>query len=544
VIYRGIVVVHGVGRQQRGDQLDSVVEPLIEFLGSQAIGHRNARVVARNPRSGDDGASSVIHLAKPDTGEVVEQWDVREAWWAQVFQPSSAQTVLSWAIIAFFAHVSSTIQNVLLRNAARLIGRNPPVHGSGVWEVPVAGSYIFYLLDFFGWLVITAGYLAVYSVGFLLALLLYIFLLLPGLQLIPAAGALQRSIVDVFTGGIGAQQAVTNRHIALAEAASLITRALQPFLDPDAVSPGEARPYSTVTVIAHSGGCPVAFEALAGEAVKRWCAPEHGQRRWVTLIMLGSGLNLAWRMRARRKDRDRSFWERPITDHVNWINLYARYDPVSQGEPPADMVQTLTRAKLEDQPWLGVRVANDDWPFTDHFSYWTNDEEVNARLVHAIVDSRLGRAPIANIRGSYDAADADPLRLEDAVYRAVQRRAAGHRRSVTLRSSLRLLLLILLAAVLIRLRGLIERVGASILSASGWTWPQDGPLGWIARVPWPRFLDWLRSPDFQHWAVGAIATIYAAIILLLLAGLVAALVSWLRSDRDDPWPPPPRKEET
>ena len=104
---------------------------------------------------------------------------MREAWWAQVFQPSGAQTVLAWAVRAFFAHLSSTIQNVLLRNASRLIGRDPPVHGSGVWEVPVAGSWIFYLLDLVGWLLITAGYLLAYTFGFGLALVLYVFLLLP-----------------------------------------------------------------------------------------------------------------------------------------------------------------------------------------------------------------------------------------------------------------------------------------------------------------------------------------------------------------------------
>ena len=85
------------------------------------------------------------------------------------------------------------------------------------------------------------------------------------MQLIPAAGNFQRAIIDVFSGGNGEQQAVTNRHIALAEAASLITRALQPFLDP--AYPDAAR-YKTVTVIAHSGGCPIAFEALNSDELK------------------------------------------------------------------------------------------------------------------------------------------------------------------------------------------------------------------------------------------------------------------------------------
>jgi hypothetical protein len=242
-------------------------------------------------------------------------------------------------------------------------------------------------------------------------------------------------------------------------------------------------------------------------------------------------------MRAKHKDRDRAFWNRPISGHVNWINLYARYDPVPQGEPPAEMVTALTLAKLDDQPWLGVRVANDDWPFTDHFSYWQNDEEVNARLVHAIADSRLARGPIAAIGGSYNEVDSDPLRLEHAVYRAAQLRGAEHRRAVTLRSSARLAIGIVLVVVLIVLRNAVAALGALLLRATGWSWPDNGLTALLAALR-PGFLNWITAPGFQHWAVGAVVIIYSTIILLLLAGLGLQTASWFQTERDDPWPPP------
>ena len=259
----------------------------------------------------------------------------------------------------------------------------------------------------------------------------------------------------------------------------------------------------------------------------------------MTLATLGSGLNLAWRMRARYKDRDRAFWERPISGHVNWIDLYARYDPVPQGEPPAEMVEALTLAKLEDQPWLGVRLANDDWPFTDHFSYWGNNEEVNARLVHVIVDSRLGHESIAALGGSYNEVDPDPLRLEDSVHRAIQDRAAGHRPAVTLRSSARLAAGLVLVAVLIAFHRGVAQLGALILRATGWSWPHKG-LTALVNALRPGFLDWMGLPTFQHWLLGAAIIIYAAIILLLLGSLGLQIISWFQTDLDDPWPPPPR----
>jgi hypothetical protein len=536
MIRRGIVIVHGVGNQQRGDELDDVIEPLVEFLGARAVGHANVHVVARNPRSGDTGASARIHLYRPGATpaqEILEEWDVREAWWAHVFRPSGGAGILAWAMRALVAHIHSTIENILWRNIVRVFGGWPAVQGTGVWQVPVAGAYPYYVLDAIGWLLITIGYLVVYSIGVALAFVVYVFLLLPGLQYWPPAGNLQRSLLNIFTGGIGEQQATTNRHVAVAEAASVVTQALCPFLDPQSRD-RDGLGYESVTVIAHSGGCVVSFEALTGEEVRRLCGEDRLGRRFVTLVTLGSGLNLAWRMRAARKAKDLAFWNRPISDHVNWINIYARYDPVPQGEPPDGMVRTLTGAGVAEQPWLAVRVANDDWPLTDHGAYWQNDAEVNARLVHAIVDPRLARQPIAELGGSYDRVDPDPLHLEGVVCREVRDGAPQHRRHVTLESTRRLgiggVILLLLAIF----HAAVSDLGGRLLQLTGWGWPTTGITGWLAaHTP----LALLTRPAAGNWLVGAAIVIYAAIILGLLVGLAIQFVSWFLPEQDVPWPP-------
>src|SRR5262249_30381146 len=129
---------------------------------------------------------------------------------------------------------------------------------------------------------------------------------------------------------------------------------------------------------AHSGGCVVSFDALAGEEVRRWMAGDPPGRR-ITWVTVGSGLNLAWRMRPRDKASDRAFWERRIDGYVNWIDIFARYDPVSQDGAP-DGTPLLDRGNMvgdilgaePNRPFVGVRVVNEDWPLTDHGGYWWN----------------------------------------------------------------------------------------------------------------------------------------------------------------------------
>jgi hypothetical protein len=524
MIRRGIVVVHGIGHQQRGDQLDDVVEPVVEFLG-QKLGHANVHVVAHTGRTDGADATATIAIRPDGDDNLAEQWDVHEAWWAQTFRPSDAATVLGWAVRAYVAHVHSTVQNVLERNVRRLLGRPVAVQnsGDGVWEIPVAGSNLYYAIDAISWFSITLGYFLVYLAGSLLILPLYVFVLLPGSIFWPAQIAgIQRRLVNLFSGGIGEQQALTNRHVAVAAAASAVTRALEPFLNPllyEASGPA----YDTITVIAHSGGCIVSFEALASDQVRAWCAAAGRRVTWLTL---GSGLNLGWRLRARRKARDIAFWDRRIDGHVNWINIYARYDPVPQGEPPAELVRALTGA--DPAPWQRVRTANEDWPLTDHTSYWSNREEVIARIVHAISCSRLGREPIALVNGSHDAESL----IDDAAANVAVREGRQHRRSVSLRRARALSAAVVVAALLLIFRAAVRALGEAVVAGLGLSWPRQGALHRLGENL-PHAIGGVPVHDLAYWTLGALLVLYAVLSLSLLAGLARQFASWRRTERDD-----------
>ena len=515
MIRRGIVVTHGVGNQRPVDQLDTVVEPLVDFLG-RALGYGNVRLVARTQAGDELLPTARIQLTLRGEVEPFEEWEVREAWWADSFRPSGSATVLAWAFGAALFHLGSTWQHVLVRNLRRVAGKPPPLQGCGVWCV-VGAEPLRAFCDAVIWLVVTAGYLAAYAVGAVALLPLYIVLLLPLWLLWPAgAGALQRAVVNWLTGGIGDQHATTNRQVAVAGAADAVARALWCFLGPG--RPG-GHAYDTVTVVAHSGGCVVSYAALAREDVRRWLRDPKSPRR-VTWVTVGSGLNLAWRMRARAKERDRAFWHGGLGDRVNWIDLYARYDPVPQGPAPEAMVAAVLGERA--RPYASVRVANRDWPFSDHGAYWGNREEVMSRIVHAVADSRLGRRPLNELGDAFArqptaAGDEEDHPLAAAIRDAVEA-AGARRRRVT---AVRLLTIVLIAAGAVLLLAGSSPVGG---------WALDSPIGGVV----PDRVGGVDLGGWRPWVVGAVALAVLADALLLTGRLAAHWWSWSQPEPAEP----------
>ena len=185
---------------------------------------------------------------------------------------------------------------------------------------------------------VSLGYIALYAIGAIVVLPLYLFLLLPIWLIWPAAlGQLQRTLVNMITGGIGDQQAMTNRQVAVAGAADAVAQALWYFLSPDRRDRDD---YDTVTVIAHSGGCVVSYAALAREDVQRWLR-ESPELKRVTWITVGSGLNLAWRMRSRTKAARPGILEQAPGRHGELDRHLLAVRPGAPGPAPHDMVKAI-----------------------------------------------------------------------------------------------------------------------------------------------------------------------------------------------------------
>jgi len=194
---RGIVVVHGIGSQNRADQLDIFTEPLVRFLGT-AVGHDNIELNVKVPIETDDISWATVRIKDGPT--VLEEWHIREAWWARSFKPSGAQSVLGWGIRAGIAIAGATVQNVLLRNVRRMFGRAPgtartaehvlgrpwdpasrdelPDSAQGIWNVAGAGWFRA-TLDALIWLLYCILYAVIIAVGLVVIVPLYVFLLIP-----------------------------------------------------------------------------------------------------------------------------------------------------------------------------------------------------------------------------------------------------------------------------------------------------------------------------------------------------------------------------
>ena len=242
LVRRGVVIVHGVGEQGKGDYIASFVEPLASFV-ADACGSENVAITVRN----EEGSSSwaTLHI-KGDTRD--EEWHVREAWWARNFKPSSSKTVLFWGILAGLTILWATWRSIFVRAVARLrhdyqqmtlslddlYGRplDPDTRrlkrdtDQGLWVVPQTFRAKA-ILDGFVWLFICALYLVFALVLITILVPLYIVLLLPlGLILPKPVAAFQRKLVGLLVSSIGDQQAMTTRRFALAGASNEVAQAL------------------------------------------------------------------------------------------------------------------------------------------------------------------------------------------------------------------------------------------------------------------------------------------------------------------------------
>ena len=581
VIRRGIVVVHGVGSQQRADHLDLFTEPFVRFLGN-AHGPENVELDVRPATDTSKLAWATIRLTQPrdnpcDQPEVLEEWHIREAWWARHFKPSGSKTVLFWGIMAGLQILRATWQHLAVRNWRRLRGQNPAQgeadfvlgrpwdfatsapaaeEDQGVWTTVGAGR-LRATIDLLIWLFWGIFYIVAAIAGLPLLLALYVFLLFPLSFVFPEAiGNIQRKITNLLVSSIGDQHAITTRRVAIGGAANEVERALWTFLHPDALRESRRGDplfdgYDTVSVVAHSAGCVVSYDALCGRDVQEWLAnmgsrPPEGMKplsriNWVTV---GSGLNLAWRMRRTLDTQDRAFWRELCG--VNWLNIYARYDPVPQGAPPRALIETLVGADpmcSDPQPpppqpgeplparppYVNLRVANEDYLVTDHNRYWGNEAEVMSRIVHVIADSRLGSQPINpdDVTWLPTGTGDPPDGVSDHILNlASSPTSREHRRRVTWGALKRL---VVFAVAVTVVATLAADVGA-------WAFGSDSLWG-IAPVhigDWslgdlvPEKVGNIETEGVRDFLGGTLLIAYAGFVLGALAGLFTRWRRWAR----------------
>jgi hypothetical protein len=393
---RAVVVVHGVGSQKKGETLTTIVEPLVRYLRRYL-----------NPQ--DPHALQVTAAVRPDRGPAAaelwfrhngqeEHWVITEAWWAQSFDSDATDPVVAWGWRILRDQAASVLYGILGRH---LPGQDDSEYPPGPYpyhdeadrqqsrrgRVRKLASRIY---DFLLGIALLACFLAAYIAALTLATAFYLVAQLPSwLLIVGPAASIRNLLVGTLIDGPGDQYAMTQDNLARASATRPVLEALAPHLDnrrPDFT------PCETVTLIAHSGGCVVTYNALSDAEVKKWAfGAAAATPARVTWFTVGSGLNLAF-----RESRGDPFWRRGLDARVTWIDLWARHDPVPHGQADHTMERLIRTPSGHSTPapFINQRVVNRDNPFSDHGEYWRNYEEVVSRFVYAIMNGPGATTPL------------------------------------------------------------------------------------------------------------------------------------------------------
>jgi hypothetical protein len=408
---RGILFVHGIGNQPEGTTLREFGEPVIAWIRewlAQRIGneHRGEIEVVRaelSPSKRLVDAPAFCHVrvsfTTDDGRRVAESWLMAESWWGDDVQPPPVGKFAAWLVTigawTILAHVTkprgSMTENKVIQgllDAARVAGG-------------VLAAILFQLL------VLVVAVLA--------------FLPIPGLR-----GVLSSFLLKV-TGVLGDAYVLIESDM---QRAVLIDRAR-------AALRWLAKDCDAVTVVAHSQGAAIAHAALRTqlpanvdrlltfgsgigklEELMRTTTGSDRARHvarviplvvfviamlirvaffenqsgvtGVSLVVLGAGLlgALFW-----LHSTASTHWERvtqrigalslaSLRPHLEWIDVFASHDPVSNGPLTPDDSALRNFASQE--------IVNANSRGMDHMAYWRNQDEFLPLVVDAIQPSLFG----------------------------------------------------------------------------------------------------------------------------------------------------------
>lgn len=440
----GILLVHGIGEQQRGDTLTEAGDRLVAWLrrcveatASTKAGKVDVLDVVSRQSSGDaiPTAHAVVRVTPPSGGGPPAHWVVAEARWADAFRAATFTELAGWGVLIGPWVFATQVQGIVQRME---IGSGVP-RALRVALVPIVSliSLVMVLLAAIAGLLVTALALAVGILAF---------------TRIPFAADLARSMQRTLASGVGDAYVLTRSPIRFGAMATQVRSDLQAL----------RRACSCVVVIAHSQGTAVAWYAIKHELTEPDPSPPkrspalapiglfltYGQAIRKLTFMLsiargpatqggtiaalcGTGFVLAtfcqvllgvpsllllltlflaivaevellraamriWQASGADLERD---WAkvRRVSPKLEWLDLWASADPVPGG--PLDLAHDRIRS---------YKIRNLASAVLDHVVYWKNGTEFLATVASRLF--RLGGPAV------YSAEPGDP-RLHVAAMR-------------------------------------------------------------------------------------------------------------------------------
>lgn len=410
--YTGVVVIHGIGDEKRNDTLREALNALGYWYNHEAgLALRPegpGRIWMETELTDDpnpDAASSraIVELAAPgDTSGDVLRLEMREVWWAQSFGVPDVGAALKWARLQYREETRRVLLPAGVRAAgpAHAASRAPALEtpqalhyrpAAGGSPAPATGARPDAHQHASAREALLRAALGVYSalqyvwkllVWTLVTPLLYVLILLIGVvKLLARIPFLQSAVVSSLSAligyvslhWVGPLEVYLEDYTRSSAMRQRFERELEAFLADDRCD--------RIVVVAHSMGTVIAYEGLT-TVLNR---PDVlAGRKPVTFISLGQALRRMWLLAGMDNHRLR----RVMPDHVRWLDIWARYDPIAAGPLTAAALPRLaawtdpttpdphdaicaTLARLEN-----IDVVNRDSLLTDHTTYWQNMEQV------------------------------------------------------------------------------------------------------------------------------------------------------------------------
>ncbi len=383
----GVVFVHGIGHQDRGETLDSFSQPLTEWLRGHLAADEAPPLRQERSQAEDRAAVEITIGQGADLRRVV----MTEAWWARSFAEPSYTQVVRWLSVAG--------PLALYRHAMRPFLVAAPVASGLSSYVQLGGLYRWLAIDLV-WRRLLRPTLFV-----LLALpvQLLAIVLIP-LALIPIVRRLVLLIRSLVTRTLGDSFAL----IEAPDSFDVMVQAVVDAWDWLGDIAGE------VVIVAHSQGAAVTHEALKrhqpehvtmlitlGAGIDKLLhlrgTVESSRRQLVSLAAipaatiiwmseralapLGLGLLILAAvqpmvgLRRLQRQMERDLVLPSLGKPLQWLDLYATADPVPNGALHGSNFRTEAGATCAEY-MRSVPVDNRASLVFDHTTYLTNDEQV------------------------------------------------------------------------------------------------------------------------------------------------------------------------
>lgn len=358
----GILFVHGVGSQQRGDTLREFGTPLVDWLEEW---HRSRGLKDRfrvtwadlDPPDSTQPAAATVAIPRyvDAAGRTHKEssWVIAEAWWASRVVDPPYPTMLNWLGRRF-----TSLGAGLRRGSWAAAGR-----AYRALRRRRATSFIAVALHLVNAVVFGLLYAAVQLLGTLGLGLLGLLALLP----IPGLNdfILTKAVRPVLVNNLG------DFYVSVYDRIQAVNIRLSVFRAIDWLV--EVRDCDRILVAAHSGGTVVILDALGTRDVEtpKW---RRGLKHVKTLVTFGAALNNAWREGERTDEfrPARTIPERPRMS-ARWLDFWSDFDWATSGRP-------LTRGPARAGSHGSIHVTNGLSPVNDHGGYLSNYEEFYARI--------------------------------------------------------------------------------------------------------------------------------------------------------------------